>query len=110
MSEVLPHSIEAEQALLGAIMVNNQVLTRACDRLTSEHFYHDAHRVIFDAIASLASRGELANPVTLKIYLEGERSLDSAGGTAYLARLAGAGSNVFDSPHYAKVEIGRAHV
>ena len=91
----LPHSIEAEMALLGAIIVNNQAYERVSEYLRPEHFALAEHRRIFESCARLIERGQIADPVTLKAYLDQTDALAGAGGIAYLARLADAAVTEF---------------
>ncbi len=86
----LPHSIEAEQALLGAILVNNEAYDRVSEFLDPDHFYEPLHKRIFEAASHLIVGGHLATPVTLKAYFEHDTALEDVGGPAYLARLAAA--------------------
>src|ERR1700738_196507 len=82
-----PLNIEAEQALLGAILVNNDAFDRVSDFLKPEHFSEEVHRRIFDVASQLIRAGKLASPITLKTFL-GEH--DIPGGMTvpqYLARL-----------------------
>ena len=85
-----PHNLEAEMALLGAILVNNKAFERVQEMLAPEHFTDPAHAAIYRACATLIERGQLAQPVTLKNYLEHDDALGEVGGAEYLARLAGA--------------------
>src|ERR1700732_3982876 len=64
-----PHNIEAEQGLLGAILINNDAFYRVSDFLTPEHFYETIHKVIFETASSLIRAGKIANPVTLKTFV-----------------------------------------
>jgi len=86
----MPHSIEAEQALLGAVLVNNEAYDRVSEFLSPDHFYEPLHARIFEAVAQLVVGGHLATPVTLKAYFEHDSALADVGGPAYLARLAAA--------------------
>src|SRR3569832_2916548 len=81
-----PHNIEAEQALLGAILVNNEALYRVSDFLEPEHFFEPIHRAIFQISRDLIRAGKLATPVTLKTFLAA--SVDIGGLTVglFLAR------------------------
>ena len=97
-----PHNLEAEQALLGAILVNNEAANRVSDFLRDEHFYVPVHQRIFSAAAKLIERGQIANPVTLKQYFELDDSLADVGGAQYLARLAGAATTIINVDHYAR--------
>lgn len=97
-----PHNMEAEQALLGAILVNNEAANRVSDFLREEHFYVPVHQRIFAAAMKLIERGQIANPVTLKQYFELDDSLADVGGAQYLARLAGAATTIINVTHYAQ--------
>src|ERR1700733_2754681 len=85
---VPPHNIEAEQALLGAILVNNDAFDRVSDFLRADHFVEEIHRRIYEVAGSLIRAGKLASPITIKTFL-GEHEV--GGGVSvpqYLARLA----------------------
>jgi len=83
-----PHNIEAEQALLGALLYDNRLLDRLEDRLKPEHFYHPAHARIYRALNTLIARGQIATPVTLKTFFEADGDLTNVGGASYLMDLA----------------------
>jgi len=85
-----PYNTEAEQALLGAILINNTAYYRVCEFLQPEHFGNAVHGRIFAAIGKLLGRGQIANPVTLKNLFDQDGALTEIGGAQYLARLAGA--------------------
>ena len=84
---VAPHNLDAEQALLGAIIVNNEAYYRVSDFLEPEHFYEDLHRRIFEVTSSLIKAGKVATPITLKTFL-GDQDLGGITVSQYLARLA----------------------
>ena len=84
---VLPHNADAERTVLGAILVDNQSFNSAAEVLTRDDFYRDAHRRIFEAMATLAEKSDPIDLVTLKNELNRTQSLDAAGGIAYLAGL-----------------------
>jgi replicative DNA helicase len=88
-----PHNIEAEQALLGAILVNNDAFDRVSDFLKAEHFSEEVHRRIFDVASQLIRAGKLATPITLKTFL-GEHDLGGVTVPQYLARLAATGLKI----------------
>ena len=67
-SRTMPNNLQAEQNLLGAILLDNSVLERIDDRLLADHFYDPFHGSIFSTMQRLAERGQLANPVTLKSF------------------------------------------
>ncbi|MBF0125419.1 MAG: replicative DNA helicase [Magnetococcales bacterium] len=81
------YSLEAEQSVLGSLLLDNTVSDYVADIITADDYYIGAHRVIYQAISVLLERGEPADPVILKQYLEKNDALSSVGGTAYLARL-----------------------
>src|SRR5260221_1232476 len=97
-----PHNIEAEQALLGAILVNNEALYRVSDFLEPQHFFQPIHRQIYDISRSLIRTGKLASPVTLKTFLPAE--IDIAGLTLaqYLARLAAEATTIINAVDYGR--------
>ncbi len=102
-SQPLPHNIEAEQALLGALMVNNDVYDRVSGIVQAEHFFDPVHARIFDVAAERIKKNALATPVTLKAFLEDDAGLNELGGPAYLARLAGASISLFAAKDYAQL-------
>src|SRR6266581_2445925 len=97
-----PHNIEAEQALIGAILVNNEAFYRVSDFLEPRHFFEPIHQKIFELAASLVRSGKIANPVTLKTFLPGD--IDIAGLTVsqYLARLAAEATTVINAEDYGR--------
>ena len=97
-----PGNLEAEQALLGAILVNNDAASKVTDFLQPEHFQEPGHQRIFAAALKLIERGQIANPVTLKYYFEQDEALTEVGGSQYLARLAGAAVTVINAEHYGR--------
>ena len=98
-----PQNIEAEQALLGALLVNNDVYDKVQNVLRPEHFYDPVHSRIYEAASYKITRNSLASPITLKSYLKDDLGLNELGGPAYLARLAGAAISVFVAKDYAKL-------
>lgn len=85
---VMPHNEEVEQALLGALLVNNKALEKVSEFLRSEHFFNPVHGRIYDAIVTFAERGQDASPITLKNYFEKDADLSNVGGGQYLSDLA----------------------
>src|SRR5512135_3569178 len=82
---VPPHSVEAEQAVLGGLMMDNSTWDAIADRLTAEDFYRRDHQLIFEAIAELAARSEPCDAVTLSEWLENKGTGAQSGGLVYLA-------------------------
>jgi replicative DNA helicase len=97
-----PHNIEAEQALLGAILVNNAAYHRVSEFLLAEHFAEGVHGRIFQAIARLIERGQIANPVTLKNLFDQDGALAEIGGAQYLARLAASVATIINAEDYGR--------
>ena len=97
-----PANLEAEQALLGAILVNNAAYHRVSEFLKSEHFAEGVHGRIFAAIAKLMERGQLANPVTLKNLFDQDGALQEIGGAQYLARLAASVITIINAEDYGR--------
>lgn len=87
--EAMPHNIEAEQQLLGAILGNNDLYHRVSDILTEEHFFDPVHGRIFAAAARRIRAGHLADAATMKIEFEGDAGLGQLGGPSYLVRMIG---------------------
>jgi replicative DNA helicase len=102
-AETVPHSIEAEQQLLGAILTNNDVYDRVASIIRSKHFYDPVHARIFDVAAARIAKNNLASPVTLKAFFEDDDGLKELGGPAYLARLAGAAIGAYAVRDYAQM-------
>ncbi len=102
-SDVVPHNIEAEQQLLGAILTNNDVYDRVAGIINESHFYDPVHARIYEVAASRIAKNALASPVTLKAFLEDDEGLKELGGAAYLARLAGAAISSFAARDYAQM-------
>ena len=96
-----PSSMEAEQALLGAILVNNDAMHRITSNLRPEHFYAPVHMRVFAAIQGFFDKGLIANPITLKHHFDQDEGLKEMGGGQYLARLAAAASGVINVSDYA---------
>tara|TARA_Y100001970_G_scaffold294331_1_gene450802 strand:- start:110237 stop:111751 length:1515 start_codon:yes stop_codon:yes gene_type:complete len=99
----LPHNLEVEQALLGAILVNNEAANQVSGFLEEDHFFLDVHGRIFDTIIKLIDRGQIASPITLKHFFESDAGLTNLGGTQYLARLAGAAVTIINAENYGKI-------
>ncbi len=100
--KMAPNNIEAEQALLGAILINNEAYYRISDTLSAHHFFDPLHQRIFHSLSELIRRGQLASPITLRTYFEDDAAMNEVGGAAYLARLAGAAPTLMNAPEYAR--------
>ncbi len=102
-----PASIEAEQALLGAILVNNAAWGRVADFLKAEHFFEEIHARIYSVTSDLLRGGKLATPITLRTFL-GEHSLGPITVPQYLARLAAEATTVINAADYGRMIVDLA--
>src|SRR3972149_6992182 len=95
-----PHNIEAEQALLGAILVNNEAFYRVSDFLNPEHFFEPIHQKVYQIARDLIRAGKIATPVTLKTFLDA--TIDIGGMTLgqYLARLPPEATTIINAEDY----------
>ena len=96
-----PHNVEVEQALLGAILVNNDAFDRVSDFLRPEHLSEELHRRIYDVASQLIRAGKLATPITLKTFL-GEQDLGGVTIPQYLARLAANATTIINAEDYGR--------
>jgi replicative DNA helicase len=96
-----PSNIEAEQALLGAILVNNDAYYRVSDFLEAAHFIEDLHRRIYEVATSLIKAGKVATPITMKTFL-GDQDLGGITVSQYLARLAAEATTVINAEDYGR--------
>lgn len=101
LSKTSPHNLEAEQALLGALLHNNLAAERLNDNLRGEHFSDATHGQVFKAIMHLIEHGKVANPITLKDYFEKDADLEEIGGVAYIVQLADAVVSTINVKDYA---------
>ncbi len=102
-AQAMPHSIEAEQQLLGALLTNNDVYDRVASIIQPHHFYDPVHQRIYETAVARIAKGNLASPVTLKAFLDDDEGLKELGGPAYLAKLAGAAISAFAVRDYAQM-------
>jgi replicative DNA helicase len=96
-----PHNVEAEQALLGAILINNEAFDRVSDFLQPAHFSEEIHRRTFEVAASLIRAGKIATPITLKTFL-GDHDLGGVTVPQYLARLAAEATTIINAADYGR--------
>jgi len=102
-TETVPHNIEAEQQLLGAILTNNDVFDRVAAVINETHFYDPVHARIYEIASARIAKNALASPVTLKAFLEDDPGMKELGGANYLVRLAGAAISSFAARDYAQM-------
>ena len=98
----LPRNIEAEAAMLGAMMIDNRLADDLLDRLEPAHFFESVHGRIFAAIKTLRSNDMLATPVTLRPMFEADEGMAELGGPAYLAKLTGSGAGLIGARQFAQ--------
>jgi replicative DNA helicase len=98
---VAPNNIDAEQALLGAILVNNDAYYRVSDFLEPVHFFEDLHKRIYEIATTLIKAGKVATPITLKTFL-GDQDLGGVTVSQYLARLAAEATTVINAEDYGR--------
>src|SRR4051794_8032231 len=103
-----PHNFEAEQGLLGAILVNNAAYHRVSELLRPEHFADPLHGKLYDALSRLIERGQVVSPVSLKAYVEGDADFKGVGGMAYLIGLASASVHAIDAAEFARLVVDAA--
>src|SRR6188508_389868 len=99
----LPHNLEAERSVLGAILLNNDVFNLAVEVVDAPDFFRDAHRRIFEKMVQLSNRGNAIDLVTLKDELGRSGELDEVGGPAYIAALVDGVPRSTNVQHYARI-------
>lgn len=97
-----PHNIEAEQGLLGAILVNNEAFYRVSDFLNPEHFFEPIHQKIYQLARDLIRAGKIATPVTLKTFLDANIDIGGLTVSQYLARLAAEATTIINAEDYGR--------
>jgi replicative DNA helicase len=99
----LPHNLEAERSVLGAILLHNEAFNHAAEVIDAADFYRDAHRRIFDKMVKLSERGGAIDLVTLKEELGRSGELDDVGGPAYITALVDGVPRSMNIEHYARI-------
>ena len=98
-----PSNLEAEQALLGSILVSNDIIDEVSTLVSYNIFYDPAHIKIYEVIENLNNKGMVANPITLKNFFEKDNMLNEVGGTEYLVKLTRFSGSVKQAIDYAKI-------
>ena len=98
-----PSNLEAEQALIGSILVNNDIIDEVSTIVNSTTFYDPAHIKIYEVIENLNNKGMIANPITLKNFFEKDNMLSEVGGTEYLVKLTRFSGSTKQAIDYAKI-------
>jgi len=106
----VPHSFEAEQAVIGGLLLKNEAWNDVAERVVEKDFYHRSHRTIFGTIERLSSEDLPVDLVTLSEYLENNKELESVGGFAYLAELLQNTPSAANINNYADIVRERAIV
>jgi replicative DNA helicase len=106
--KVPPHSVEAEQSLIGALLLDNQAFDKVADVVTAEDFYRDDHRRIFRHVSRLIEHNRPADMVTVAESIEASEDKDKTGGAAYLASLAQSVPSALNIRRYAELVRERA--
>ncbi len=90
ITKIPPHSKEAEQSVLGSILIDKDAIVKIADLVKPEDFYYDIHKIIYEAIGDLYHRHDPIDLLTLANLLEERKQIDTIGGPAYLAELTSA--------------------
>lgn len=98
----MPHNLEIEQALLGAMLVNNEVAEQVREFLLPEHFYEPVHGRIYESVLRLIDRDHTADPIKLRPFFDKDEALAEVGGGAYLARLAASAATIINAADYGR--------
>ena len=106
--DLTPHSLEAEQALLGALLYDNEVYHRISAIVQAAHFYNPVHARIYDSISTLIEHGKLADAIVLKNRFSQDETLVDIGGVEYLALLLESAPTGAAAPEYAKLIFEQA--
>ncbi|MFN9161899.1 MAG: DnaB-like helicase N-terminal domain-containing protein, partial [Alphaproteobacteria bacterium] len=99
----VPFDVEAEQALLGAILINNDAFERVASFLAPEHFHEPLHKRIFEAIGRVVRKGQLASPVTLRPFFSLDAAMKEVGGADYLAEIVRHSPSVINAADYGRM-------
>src|SRR3954462_4896024 len=100
-AQALPQNVEAEAALLGALMIDNRLVEDVQLKLRPHHFYEPLHGRIYEAILRMTDGNRIANPVTLRPLFEADEAMKEVGGPPYLAQLTGSGAAVIGARDFA---------
>ena len=100
-TQTLPQNVEAEAALLGALMIDNRLVEDVQLKLQPHHFFEPLHGRVYEAILRLTDKNMIANPVTLKPLFDADEAMREVGGPAYLAQLTGSGAAVIGARDFA---------
>lgn len=102
MTDNLPRNVEAEAALIGAMLIDNSIIDSLPPELAAEHFFEPLHGRVFDRTMTLFNSGSKVTPVTLKPYFETDEAMKEVGGIGYLAKLTGSGAGLIGARDFAR--------
>ncbi len=103
LNKVPPHSLEAEQSVLGAMLLDKDAIAKAIDILVVDDFYREAHRIIFDAVVTLYNRAEPVDLIMVTELLRQKNALESVGGASYISSLANMVPTAANAEYYASI-------
>ena len=103
LRKVPPHNIEAEQSLLGSMLISSEVIPEIMEIVKVEDYYREAHRRVFEAIMSLYAQGEPADPITVAEQLKAMGVLEEVGGKPYLHTLINVVPTAANAKYYAEI-------
>lgn len=103
LEKIPPHNLEAEQAVLGSMMIDREAIYTVLESLTPEDFYKEAHQLIYRTIQSLEEKGEPVDMIMLTEELRRQNNLDRVGGIGYIAAVANTVPTAANVSHYAKI-------
>ncbi len=103
LKKQIPSNIEAEQALIGSVLVSNEIYDEITSLVDSKKFYDPIHKKIFETIETLIAKGLLANPITLKNYFENDEGLKELGGQEYLVKITKFSTSTKQAIDYANI-------
>ena len=110
IERIPPQNIEAEQAVLGAMLLETKAIVAATELLKPDDFYREAHKLVFEAIVELSQRDEAADLVTVVEQLKKNEKLDKAGGIAFVTSLANAVPTAANVKYHAKIVLEKAQL
>src|SRR3712207_6828940 len=107
-ARVPPHDLDAERAVIGAMLVSETAVSAVAERLTAEDFYSEVHRIIYSAMTRLYSRGDPIDQLTLTNELRTVGELDKVGGRAYVFQIVESVPTAANAGRYAEIVRGKA--
>jgi replicative DNA helicase len=103
IGKIPPHSIEAEQSVLGAMLLDREAIITASEYIKPEDFYKDSHREVYEAVMQLFDKGEPVDLVTLSEQLRQRNTLEAVGGVAFLTDMSSSVPTIANVDHYARI-------